>query len=131
METVSVTVAIEIPFRTGATAHKKKMMLQNTILKAFFSIVFCSFEEFSALNSFKRTGFVLGCENGDFKSLSRLVKSSILLIWDTRRNKLYGDQDGTGETSGCSCTCPLTGDLTSSACVCGCVVDGVSATAAT
>ena len=28
----------------------------------------------------------------------------------------------------CSCSCPLTGDLTSSACVCGCVVDGVSAT---
>ena len=27
--------------------------------------------------------------------------------------------------------CPLTGDLSSSACVCGCVVNGVSATAAT
>ena len=45
--------------------------------------------------------------------------------------KLYGDQDGHGETSGCSCSCPLTGDLLSSACICGCVVDGVSATAAT
>ena len=33
--------------------------------------------------------------------------------------------------SGYSCSCPLTGDLTSSACVCGCVVNGVSATAAT
>ena len=29
----------------------------------------------------------------------RLVKSFILLIWDTRKNKLYGDQDGTAETS--------------------------------
>ena len=93
-----------------------------------------SFEEFSALNTFERTGFVLGCENWercDFKALLRLVKSFILLIWDTRKNKLYGDQDGNGETSGYSCSCPLTGDLSSSACVCGCVVNGVSATAAT
>ena len=45
-------------------------------------------------------------------------------------NKLYGNQDGNGETSGCSCSCPLTGDLSSSACVCGGVVNGVSATAA-
>ena len=67
----------------------------------------------------------------DFKALLRLVKSFILLIWDTRKNKLYGDQDGNGETSGCFCSCPLTGDLSSSACVCECVVNGVSATAAT
>ena len=61
------------------------------------------------------------------------VKSLILLIWDTRKNKLYGDQDDNGETSGCFCSCPLTGDLSSSACVCGCtcVVNGVSATAVT
>ncbi len=59
-----------------------------------------------------------------------IIKSFILLIWDTRKNKLCGSQDGTGETSGCSFSCPLTGDLTSSTCVCGCVVDGVSATAA-
>ena len=38
---------------------------------------------------------------------------------------------GDGEISGCSCSCPLIGDLTSSACVCGCVVNDVSATAAT
>ena len=78
--------------------------------------------------------FVLGCENWeryDFKALLRLVKSFIVLIWETRENKLYGDQDGTGETSGYSCSCSLTRELTSSACVCGCVVDGVSATAAT
>ena len=31
----------------------------------------------------------------------------------------------------CSCSCPLTGDLTHSACVCGCVINGVSTTAAT
>ena len=61
----------------------------------------------------------------DFKALLRV------LIWDTRRNKLYGDQDGTGATTGCSCYCPLTGDLASSACVCGCVVNGVSAMVAT
>ena len=56
--------------------------------------------------------------------------SFILLIRDTRKNKLYGNQDSTGETSGCSCSCPLTGDLTSSTHVCGCAVDGVSAMAA-
>ena len=95
-----------------------------------------SFEEFSALNNFESTGFVLGCENCDFKALLRLVKSFINL--DTRKNILYGNQDGNGEASGCSCSCPLTGDLSSSACVCGCfacvcgrVVDGVSATVAT
>ena len=54
-------------------------------------------------------------------------------VWDTRKNKLCGDLDG--ETSGCFCSCPLTGDLSSSACVCDCVVNGVvngvSTTAAT
>ena len=65
----------------------------------------------------------------DFKALLKLVKSFVLLVWDIRKNKLYGDQDGA--TPGCSCSCPLTGDLTSSACVCVCVVNGVSATAAT
>ena len=60
-------------------------------------------------------------ERYDFKALLRLVKSFILLIWDTRKNKLYGYQDGNGETSGCSC--PLTEDLSSSTCICGCVVD--------
>ena len=61
----------------------------------------------------------------------RLVKSFILIIWVTRKNNLYGDQDGNVETSGCSCTFPVTGDFSSSACVCGCVVNGISATAAT
>ena len=50
------------------------------------------------------------------------LKSFVSLIWDTKKNKLYGDQDG--ETSGCSC--PLTGDLTSSACLCRCVANGVT-----
>ena len=105
---------------------------RSTFMEDLDNLLGGSFEEFSALNNFERTGFVLGCENWekyDFKALLRLVKSFILLIWDTRKNKLYGDQDGNGETSGCSC--PLTGDLSSSACVCGCVVNGVSATAAT
>ena len=42
--------------------------------------------------------FILGCENWDrydFKALLKLVKSFVLLVWDTRKNKLYGDQDGT------------------------------------
>ena len=64
-----------------------------------------------------------------FKALLKLVKSFVLLIWETRKKELYGDQDCV--VSGCSCSCPLTGGLTSSACVCGCVVNGVSATAAT
>ena len=93
------------------------------------------FEEFSALNNFERMGFVvLGCENWeryDFKALLKLVKCFILLIWETRKTKLYGDRDGTGETSGYSCSCPLTGDLSSSACVCGGVVNGISVTAVT
>ena len=38
-----------------------------------------------------------------------IAKSFVLLMWDTRKSKLYGDQDG--ETPGCSCSCPLTGDL--------------------
>ena len=89
-----------------------------------------SFEEFSTLDNFNRTGFILGCENWDrydFKAFLKLGKNFVLLVWDIRKNKLYGDQDGT--TPDCSCSCPLTGDLTSSACVCGCVVNGVSATA--
>ena len=75
-----------------------------------------------SLLNFNRTGFILGCGNWDrydFKALLKLVKSFVLLVWDMRKNKLYGDQDGT--TPGCSGSCPLTGDLTSSACVCGCV----------
>ena len=107
---------------------------RSTFMEDLDNLLGGSFEEFSALNNFERTGFVLGCENWeryDFKALLRLVKSFILLIWDTRKNKLYGDKDGNGETSGCSCSCPLTGDLSSSACVCGCVVNGVCATAAT
>ena len=65
----------------------------------------------------------------DFKALLKLVKSFVLLIRETRKKELYGDQDCV--VSGCSCSCPLTGGLTSSACVCGYVVNGVSATAAT
>ena len=82
--------------------------------------------------NFNKASFILGFENwnrDDFKALLKLVKSFVLLIWETRKKELYGDQDCV--VSGCSCPCPLTGGLTSSACVCGCVVNGVSATAAT
>ena len=95
--------------------------IRNTFMEDLDNLLGGSFEEFSALNNFERTGFVTGCENWegyDFKALLRLVKSFILLIWDTGKNKLYGDQDGSGEISGCSCSCLLTGDLSSS--VCGC-----------
>ena len=59
-----------------------------------------------------KAGFILGCENWD------KYESFVLLIWDTRKKKLY-DQDGV--TSGCSYSCPLTGDFTSSGstCICG------------
>ena len=66
----------------------------------------------------------LGCEiwnRYDFKALLRCC----MLIWILRR---YCDQDGV--TSDCSFSCLLTGDLTSSACVCGCVVNGISVMAA-
>ena len=79
--------------------------------------------------NFERTGFVLGCENWDrnnFKALLSLVKNFVLSVWGLRKNELYGGQDG--ETSGCSC--PLTGDIASSTCLCGCMVDGVNAMAA-
>ena len=46
----------------------------------------------------QKTGFILVCENW---ALLRLVKSFVLLIWDTGKN---GDQEG--ETSGYSCSCP-------------------------
>ena len=79
--------------------------IRNTFMGELDNPLGGSFEEFSAL--IKRTGFVLGCENWegyDFKGLLKLVKSCIiLLIWDTRKNKLYGNQNGTGEISGCSC----------------------------
>ena len=108
--------------------------IRNTFMEGSDKLLGGSFESFSALNSFERTAFVLGCENWeryDFKALLKLVKIFILLIWDTRKNNLCGNQDGNGETSGCSCSCPLTRDLSSSTCVCGCMVYGVSATAAT
>ena len=76
-----------------------------------------SFKEFSTLN---RTGFILGYENWDMYDFKAL-----LLIWDTRKNKLCGNQDGA--IPGCSYSCSLTVDVTSSACICGCVVNGVSA----
>ena len=106
---------------------------RNTFTGELDKLLWGSFEEFINFNTC-RTGFILGYENWDrytydFKALLKLVKSFVLLVWDMRKNKLYGDQDGT--TPGCSCSCPLTGDLTSSACVCGCMVNGVSATAAT
>ena len=53
----------------------------------------------------------------------KLVKNFVLL---PRENSLHGDQDS--ETSHCASSCPLTGDLTSSICVCGCVVNGVGTT---
>ena len=98
----------------------------------FFVISTGRFGEFSTLDNFNKASFILGFENwnrDDFKALLKLVKSFVLLIWETRKKELYGDQDCV--VSGCSCSCPLTGGLTSSACVCGCVVNGVSATAAT
>ena len=53
-----------------------------------------------------KTGFVLGGENWDRYDFKTIIKSFVLLIWDTRKNKIYGDQDG--ETSCCSFSCPLT-----------------------
>ena len=42
-----------------------------------------NFEEFSTLDNFNRTGFILGCENWDryyFKALLKLVKNFVLAI---------------------------------------------------
>ena len=55
----------------------------NTFMENLNNLLGGSFEEFSALNNFERTGFVLGYENWErFKALLRLVKSFILLTWD-------------------------------------------------
>ena len=58
---------------------------------------------------FKKTSSNLGCENWDRYDFNvlKLVKSVVLIIWTTRRNRLHGTGDQDGETSVCSC--PLTG----------------------
>ena len=106
--------------------------IRNNFMVELENLLGGRFGEFSTLDNFNKASFILGFENwnrDDFKALLMLVKSFVLLIWETRKKELYGDQDCV--VSGCSCSCPLTGGLTSSACVCGCVVNGVSATAAT
>ena len=106
--------------------------IRNNFMVELENLLGGRFGEFSTLDNFTKASFILGFENwnrDDFKALLKLVKSFVLLIWETRKKELYGDQDCV--VSGCSCSCPLTGGLTSSACVCGCVVNGVSATAAT
>ena len=106
--------------------------IRNNFMVELENLLGGRFGEFSTLDHFNKASFILGFENwnrDDFKALLKLVKSFVLLIWETRKKELYGDQDCV--VSGCSCSCPLTGGLTSSACVCGCVVNGVSATAAT
>ena len=88
------------------------------------------FQDFSILSDFRKTVFNLG---GDvFKALVRLVKSFVLFCiinWMLGRINLnyYGDHDG--ETSGCSCL--LSGDITSCACLYEFVVNGVSTAAVT
>ncbi len=51
--------------------------IRNTFMEDLDNLLGGSFEEFSALNNFERTGFVLGCENWetyDFKALLRLLR---------------------------------------------------------
>ena len=46
--------------------------IRSTFMEDLDKLLGGSFEEFSALNTFERTGFVLGCENWeryDFKAL--------------------------------------------------------------
>ncbi len=67
----------------------------------------------------------MGCENWDrydFEALLKLVRSFVLYIWDAG---MYGDHSDA--ISDCSSSCPLTGGPTSSACVHGCVVNGINA----
>ncbi len=58
-------------------------------------------------------------------ALLKLVRSLVLSIWDARKYNLYSDHSDATSSS-----CPLTGGPTSYACVCGFVVNGVSAMAA-
>ena len=49
--------------------------IRNTFMEDLDSLLGGSFEGFSALNTFERMGFVLGCENRErcnFKALLRL-----------------------------------------------------------
>ena len=64
-------------------------------------------EEFSTLNNFNKTGFILHWDRYDFKTL---VKAIVLLIWDTTYEEIRRD----GVTSDCSSSCPLNGNPTSS-----------------
>ena len=60
--------------------------IRNTFMEELDKLLGGSFEEFS---NFNRTGFILGCENWDrydFKALLKLVKSFVVLVWDTRKN---------------------------------------------
>ncbi len=61
-------------------------------------------------------------------SLVENVVRSVLSIWDARKDNRDGDRSDA--ISDCSSSCPLTGGPTSSACVCECVVNGVSTMAA-
>ena len=105
-----------------STKNKLRTLWPNSYLHTQTS-------EITTKRSKQLRNFFVVWNRDDFKALLKLVKSFVLLIWETRKKELYGDQDCV--VSGCSCSCPLTGGLTSSACVCGCVVNGVSATAAT
>ena len=59
--------------------------IRNTFMGELDELLGGSFEEFSTLD---RTGFILGCENWDRYDLLKLVKSFVLLVWDTRKNQL-------------------------------------------
>ena len=103
--------------------------IRNTFMVQLESLMGGDFEKFRKLDNFNRADFVLGCENWDgydFRAALQLHTNFILSIWDMRKSKLYGDLG-----SDCSCSYPLTGDPTSSACISGCVVNGITTMAAT
>ena len=65
---------------------------RNTFMGELDSLLGRSFEEFSALDNFERTGFVLGCEKWDrsnFKALLSLVKNFVLSTYFTTCSTLY------------------------------------------
>ena len=62
----------------------------SCIRKCFHGSIRKSVVEFNTLDTFNTAGFIVGCENGDRYNQS-LVKSFVLIL-DTRKNKLYGNQ---------------------------------------
>ena len=128
------------------------LSIRSCFLEAIHDILGETYEHFVALDSRGKSAFVLGSElwEESFEPLFKLVKDYVVAVWEARKQKLYGHQAQSQVSSGelqrstgvtgyggkfvsqcgkadqCDCVCS---SVFSSACVNGCVVDGISAMA--